>query len=76
MTASYSRNESNNRTAHTVGTPAKAGKLATEMKPAKACREANYSSDTINNGKKATAGTICTLSTAAWPPGFIGKSVQ
>jgi hypothetical protein len=42
------RNESNNRTANTVGTPSTAGILAEEVKPATACREANNNMDTIN----------------------------
>jgi hypothetical protein len=46
--ASNSMNESNNRTANTVGTPAKVGMLAKVVKPATACREANYSRDTVN----------------------------
>jgi hypothetical protein len=48
MNASNSRNESNNRTINTVGVPAKAGMLAKVVKPATACREANYSRDTID----------------------------
>jgi hypothetical protein len=39
--ASKSRNESNNRTANTVGNPVKAGTLAKVKRPATACREAN-----------------------------------
>jgi hypothetical protein len=42
MTGYNSRNESNNRTANSVGTPAKAEMLEKVVKPATACREANY----------------------------------
>jgi hypothetical protein len=45
---SNSRNESNSRTANTVGTPTTAGMLAKVMKPATACREDNNKIDTIN----------------------------
>jgi hypothetical protein len=45
---SYNRNENNYRTANTVGTPAKAGMLAKDVKPATACREISYRRDTIN----------------------------
>jgi hypothetical protein len=48
MNASNSRNEGNNSTANTAGTTAKAGMLAKVVKPATACRETNYSRDTIN----------------------------
>jgi hypothetical protein len=41
-------NEINNRTANTVRNPAKVGMLAKVVKPATACREANYSRDTVN----------------------------
>jgi hypothetical protein len=45
---SQSRNESNNRTANTVWTPSKAGKLAKTVNPATAWREANSSRDNRN----------------------------
>jgi hypothetical protein len=45
--ARNSRNDSNNRTANTVWTPVKARMLAKVVKPAAACREANYSRDTV-----------------------------
>jgi hypothetical protein len=45
---SNSRNESNARTANTVGTPKTAGMLAKVMKPATACREDNSNIDIIN----------------------------
>jgi hypothetical protein len=48
MNTSSSRNESNIRTTNTVWTPAKAGMLTQVVKPATACRETNYSRDTIN----------------------------
>jgi hypothetical protein len=41
------RNDSSNRSASTVGMPTKAGTLAKVVKPATACRKANYSRDTI-----------------------------
>jgi hypothetical protein len=43
-----SRNKSSNRTAKTVGTPAKAGVLAKLVKSPTACRGANYNKDIIN----------------------------
>jgi hypothetical protein len=43
ITAHNSRNESSNKTANTKRMPAKAGILAKVVKPATACREANYS---------------------------------
>jgi hypothetical protein len=46
--ARNSRNESNNRTANAVRTPAKAGMLA-QTKPATAGREANSSRNNRNN---------------------------
>ncbi len=46
--ARYSRNESNNRTANTVRTPAKAGMLA-QTKLATAGRKANSSRNNRNN---------------------------
>jgi hypothetical protein len=39
-------NESKNRIADTIWTPAKEGMLAKVVKPATACREAKYSMDT------------------------------
>jgi hypothetical protein len=48
MTAHNSRNESNNRTANTVWTQAKAGMYEYVLKPATACREAYYSKDKRN----------------------------
>ncbi len=46
--AGSSRNENNNRTANTIWTPAKADTCkSTVVKSATACREANYSRDTI-----------------------------
>jgi hypothetical protein len=41
MNASNSRNENDNRTANTVGTPTTAGMLAKVVRPATACRVAN-----------------------------------
>jgi hypothetical protein len=46
---SNSKNDGSNRSANTVGTPAKAGTLAKVVKPATACRKANYSRDTIHH---------------------------
>jgi hypothetical protein len=45
--AHNSRHESNNRTADTIYTPAKPGMLAKVVNPPAACREANYSRDTV-----------------------------
>ncbi len=44
--ASNSMNEIKNRTANTIWMPAKEGMIAKVVKPATACREANYSMDT------------------------------
>ncbi len=65
MTVHNSRNASN-RTANTVGMPAKAGMLENLAKPATTCREANYSRDTVNIRDTAEAGIIGTsrMSTA------------
>ncbi len=73
MTAHNSRNESNSRnksinwTTNTISLSAKAGILAKVVKPATACREGNYSRDSVKNTKltigtswlsSVTAGTI------------------
>jgi hypothetical protein len=73
--ASNSKNESNNRTANAVGMPAKAGTLTKLVKPVTACREANYSRDTIKSEMTGTAGTIRTswMSTATGPSESVGK---
>jgi hypothetical protein len=47
MNTSNSRNVSNNWTAKTVGTPAKAGMLAKVLKTETACKEVNNSTSTI-----------------------------
>ncbi len=44
---SNSRNKRSNRSAKTVGTPTNAWTLGKVVKPATACRKANYSSDII-----------------------------
>ncbi len=54
-------NESSNRNANPVGTPSKAGTLARVVKPVKACRNANYSRDTIyirNNSSRDVNNSI------------------
>jgi hypothetical protein len=67
---STATNESNNRITNTAWTPSTAGMLSKVGKPAKACREANYSRDTINIRSEAVAEKIGTsgMSTAAGPP--------
>jgi hypothetical protein len=46
--ASNSMNESNSRTANTVGTPTTAGTIAKVMKPLPECREDKHNMDTFN----------------------------
>ncbi len=46
--ASNSMNESNSRTANTVGTPTTEGTIAKVMKPLPAYREDKHNMDTIN----------------------------
>ena len=55
MTAHNSRNVSN-RTANTVGMPAKAGMLEKVAVPATTCREGNYSRDTAKADTKGNHG--------------------
>jgi hypothetical protein len=65
--SSNSRNESNNRTAKTLGTEAKSGDA--KSSEATACKEDNYSRDTVNirNDSSRDKGTSW-MSTAAGPP--------
>ncbi len=57
--------------ANTVGTPAKAGTLAKVVKPATACKKANYSRDSIYCTSGMTAAALLTV---ARPPESVGVS--
>jgi hypothetical protein len=69
-----SSNESSNRTANTVGTPAKAEVLAKVVKPPTACRGANYNKDIINirDNSSSMIGNIMGVNSGR-PPESVGK---